>query len=66
MMTQKTPEVEHKNIVTLIEWRDETYEKRKARAIQRAIDKKIQFLTDDERSMLIIWLRSTKKRLEAW
>ena len=66
MATQTASEVEHKNIVTLIEWRDETREKRKARAIQRAIDKKIPFLTDTERSMLIIWLRSTKKRLEAW
>ena len=54
------------NIIILIKWRDEAMTKKKARAIQRAIDKKISI-----RNVLeITCLRSAAKeygvKLSAW
>jgi hypothetical protein len=54
------------SIIILIKWRDEATTKRKARAIQRVIDKKIEY-----RDRLgIIWLKNILKerglKLSAW
>lgn len=50
----------------LIDWRDSTRFKRKARAIQFVIDKKWDNLPKLERGMLIHELKLAKKRLSEW
>ena len=53
-------------VFTLIMWRESVNEKRKARAIQRAIDKAYAKLDDLQRGILWMHLHGSKLKLSAW
>ena len=50
----------------LIKWRDESDTKRKARAIQRIIDKKVEKFTDVNKSWLESRCRAYGLKLSDW
>jgi hypothetical protein len=55
-----------KDIVLLVMWRDESVMKRKARAIQRIIDRKIEQLNDEETKALNGLAREFNFKVSAW
>jgi hypothetical protein len=55
-----------KDVFSLVLWRDEVNEKKKARAIQRVIDKSFERLSYSEKGKLIHDLKLTGSRLSAW
>ena len=54
------------SIIILIKWRDEAITKRKARAIQRAIDKKIEYRNRIDMICLKSVLKERGLKLSAW
>ena len=55
-----------KGVFSLVLWRDEVNEKKKARAIQKVIDKGFESLSYSEKGKLIHDLKLTRLRLSAW
>ena len=53
-------------VFTLIMWRESVNEKRKARAIQRAIDKAYAKLDNLQKAILWMHLHGSKLKLSAW
>ena len=53
-------------ISILVKWRDEVTEKKKARAIQRVIDKKLKECVDLDRAYLEYLDSQNQIRLSAW
>lgn len=54
------------DMVRLILWRDEVTTKKKARAIQRIIDRKLEKLNDEEEKCLNNLARDFNFKISAW